>query len=380
MGDELAANELMHHGVKGQQWYKRKYQYPDGSLTPLGRLHYGVGAARQKTKERMTAATEAARKKLKPTSEDLQEQYDKELEKNERQRLKMAIRETKANRKKDKYSLMTEDEINNEINRIQKELRLNDLRKQLKDAVNPPKEDGPFKAAVKAQVQKYAAEALGQVAKSAITKAGERLLMTEEDRAKRAYNIAKSKDDTSKLVSGTSKINAEIARLKAQKELDDLKSGKDDSSATKKINDEIARLKAQKELDDLKSGKDSTSSATKKINDEIAQLKATKELEDLKSGKDSTSSVTKRINDEIAQLKAQKELEELRSGKKDSSAVTQEDVHRAVNAFTKEKAELAMTMLTGNDEAKEEARKKLKELKDLNLVNINAGGGGKKNN
>lgn len=32
---------LCHHGVKGQSWGKRRYQNPDGSLTPEGYIHYG---------------------------------------------------------------------------------------------------------------------------------------------------------------------------------------------------------------------------------------------------------------------------------------------------------------------------------------------------
>lgn len=35
-------NELLHFGVKGQKWGKRRYQNPDGSLTPEGRAHYGL--------------------------------------------------------------------------------------------------------------------------------------------------------------------------------------------------------------------------------------------------------------------------------------------------------------------------------------------------
>lgn len=34
---------LEHFGTLGQRWGNRKYQYTDGSLTPLGRKHYGVG-------------------------------------------------------------------------------------------------------------------------------------------------------------------------------------------------------------------------------------------------------------------------------------------------------------------------------------------------
>ena len=33
---------LEHHGTKGMKWGIRKYQNPDGSLTPAGRVHYGV--------------------------------------------------------------------------------------------------------------------------------------------------------------------------------------------------------------------------------------------------------------------------------------------------------------------------------------------------
>ena len=34
------SDSLMHHGIKGQKWGVRRYQYFDGSLTPEGRLRY----------------------------------------------------------------------------------------------------------------------------------------------------------------------------------------------------------------------------------------------------------------------------------------------------------------------------------------------------
>lgn len=39
------SDELYHHGIKNQKWGLRRYQNEDGSLTPLGRIHYGVGKA-----------------------------------------------------------------------------------------------------------------------------------------------------------------------------------------------------------------------------------------------------------------------------------------------------------------------------------------------
>ena len=40
---------LYHSGIKGQKWGVRLYQYPDGSLTPLGRIRY---AKQQKTRRK----------------------------------------------------------------------------------------------------------------------------------------------------------------------------------------------------------------------------------------------------------------------------------------------------------------------------------------
>lgn len=56
--DELySANDyryyLAHHGIKGQKWYVRNYQYPDGSLTEEGRKRYGVGKGKYTLSDRI---------------------------------------------------------------------------------------------------------------------------------------------------------------------------------------------------------------------------------------------------------------------------------------------------------------------------------------
>lgn len=40
-------DDIEHHGVRGQKHGERRYQNKDGSLTPLGRIHYGYGPAKQ---------------------------------------------------------------------------------------------------------------------------------------------------------------------------------------------------------------------------------------------------------------------------------------------------------------------------------------------
>lgn len=36
---------IAHHGIKGQKWGIRRYQNEDGSLTTLGRIHYGYDSS-----------------------------------------------------------------------------------------------------------------------------------------------------------------------------------------------------------------------------------------------------------------------------------------------------------------------------------------------
>ena len=46
--------ELYHHGIKGQRWGVRRYQYADGTYTPAGRKRYAVGQNSSKM-EQVTA-------------------------------------------------------------------------------------------------------------------------------------------------------------------------------------------------------------------------------------------------------------------------------------------------------------------------------------
>lgn len=70
MGNYYISNQndsdyLKHFGIQGMKWGQRRYQYEDGSLTPEGREHYGIGerTARAIADIRMAHATKRKLKK-----------------------------------------------------------------------------------------------------------------------------------------------------------------------------------------------------------------------------------------------------------------------------------------------------------------------------
>lgn len=90
-------NVLAHHGVKGQEWGKRKYQYEDGSLTPEGKKHYGVGdgdGTNKKappTKAKKQVSNTKPKDKPADTSEKTPEELQAEAAQKAARRKKIAI-------------------------------------------------------------------------------------------------------------------------------------------------------------------------------------------------------------------------------------------------------------------------------------------------
>jgi hypothetical protein len=79
-------NWLSHHGVRGQRWGQRRYQEEDGSLTALGREHYGVGEAEDKKqrkvqeKERYKRGKEYSKERDQIAGQKRKEILDKDAE------------------------------------------------------------------------------------------------------------------------------------------------------------------------------------------------------------------------------------------------------------------------------------------------------------
>lgn len=87
------SNELYHHGILNQKWGVRRYQNPDGSLTPLGKLRYG-----KPENLRKSYAKKTSKKEHKDAYKDVKKMSNEELQKNiERLRLEQQLKDlTKA--------------------------------------------------------------------------------------------------------------------------------------------------------------------------------------------------------------------------------------------------------------------------------------------
>lgn len=172
---------LAHHGIKGQKHGQRRWQNADGSLTPAGRIHYGVGAARSAVgsaaksvgKVGKKAAT-AIRKKVAPTNVELNAQIRKEkskiLNKQKREELKRLkktgeLEDPKKKVGRKKYSEMSDEEINSRITRLKKEAELAELEMS--------KNFGPGKRMVIQAVSKGISTGIQTATQSGLKAAGE---------------------------------------------------------------------------------------------------------------------------------------------------------------------------------------------------------------
>ena len=161
---------LSHHGTKGQKWGNRKYQNSDGSLTPLGRLHYGVGAARKSASNIAGKAGKAIKKKVNPSEADLKEQLNKAKQKQSKKDLKEAIKEAKG--KKKSLKDMSDAEQINMYERLKREKAIKEMQRE-NSTLNKFKKGGKVAAEGAAWTAKNTAKLAGVVLKPVAGVAGD---------------------------------------------------------------------------------------------------------------------------------------------------------------------------------------------------------------
>lgn len=80
-------DDMEHSGVKGQQWGVRRYQNPDGSLTPLGRIRYRTNGEFKKSVDRQRNLAKAREARAAKKQQEAEEAKAKEEKEVERQRI-----------------------------------------------------------------------------------------------------------------------------------------------------------------------------------------------------------------------------------------------------------------------------------------------------
>ena len=126
--------EIYHHGVKGMRWGIRRYQKKDGSLTRLGKKRRQADEDEQKKQQKEQAKTQKAQakaqKKQSQEAEAKKKQEEQEAaqkKKAEEAREELRSRLLKSNNAQEIYenrNLLTTQEINERLTRIDVERRL----------------------------------------------------------------------------------------------------------------------------------------------------------------------------------------------------------------------------------------------------------------
>lgn len=173
------SNELNHHGIDGQKWGERRFQNPDGSLTPLGRLRYGVG------KKQKNTGSDSAQK----NGENKPPRKSNKAVKNDKRM---------SNARQQGLSEMSDDELRSRISRLKMETEYSELVKRINaNAGNTNGNDKSIKQLLKNATHKFAEQSIDKLVSNAVN----RIFDKKDD-----FDINKYKDmDVYKMDSDTIK-------------------------------------------------------------------------------------------------------------------------------------------------------------------------------
>lgn len=145
----MEQEELMHYRTKGSKNGERRYQYKDGTLTPLGRIHYGIGlgenADNKHNKEVRTKTTATEGKSSDSFINSIKGNKSNSLSKDEK-KVQKALEKSMKKAVKEKKELEAEEakkkaeEAKKKLEESKKEESKKDSEEPKKDSEEPKKD------------------------------------------------------------------------------------------------------------------------------------------------------------------------------------------------------------------------------------------------
>lgn len=183
--DDLLPDEsddhLEHHGVKGQEHGKRQYQYEDGTYTPLGRIHYGIGLGRKKKKDDSESGDSgssegdsAKSERRKARAERREERRKARATKREQNKIERKALKEAAELERKNIRNLTDDELQARINRLNKEKQLDQLIREQSERGMSPLRQKASKLLSEA-AENLAKQTLSTLTQKMVNKLGEKL-------------------------------------------------------------------------------------------------------------------------------------------------------------------------------------------------------------
>ena len=160
---------MTHSGILGQKWGIRRYQNEDGSLTPEGRLHYGVGEERRKSRFQMARDREnykVMKNKIRLESK-LEKRRSKLEEKSKESKTKGSVRN---------LSNLSDDELRKRVDRLR-------LENEYTERVNRAHPKSQFRQNMSAIGWKVAAAAATKITSKGIEKLIDAAISGEKGKA-----------------------------------------------------------------------------------------------------------------------------------------------------------------------------------------------------
>lgn len=319
-------DSLTHHGVKGQKWYHRLYQNKDGSLTALGRIHYGVGKGRKEegTKD-LVDAYDAKKKEEKAAKKAANEEAAKQ---------KLITSGTAAQILKNSDKL-TNQELQQAVNRI-------NMKQQLSKMVEPKQSLVEF---VNDKFDKY-----GKLAntiatfKNNIDNVAKAFEDPDEAAAKKLQNEIATEEAKSRAKALSNVVNNDLAN-KLKNTINDARKNAKDSGASDAEVERAAKLATDKFLSNVESSKTGKKNETyDSFSSMLTNRKEKKEAKEeaarlAEQGK--KLKALKEASDNAVKLKAKEEAAQKRTAAKEEAKQAVADKKASQEAFLKKLSDVA---------------------------------------